>query len=210
MWYLCGRSTRISIRSSFFLIYINDISDNLISLCRLFADDTSFGYSETNADVIKQTISHDLSELSNWSKLWLMSFNPNKTEIMVFSNCDIHDDFIFTLDDQNIPIVKKHKHLGITLSDDAKWNDHVDSLLQSISKHVSVLRKLQYKINRNNLEKLYLVYIRPLFEYGCEIWDNCGVIYTEKLEKLQREALRIITGLPYYCSNERLYSETCI
>jgi hypothetical protein len=26
-----------------------------------------------------------------------------------------------------------------------------------------------------NLDKLYLVYIRPLFEYACELWDNVGL-----------------------------------
>jgi hypothetical protein len=36
-------------------------------------------------------------------------------------------------------------------------------------------RKLKYKLSRKNLEKLYLVYIRPIFEYACEVWDNCGV-----------------------------------
>ena len=29
---------------------------------------------------------------------------------------------------------------------------------------------------------MYLVYIRPLFEYACEVWDNCGIDYSDKLE----------------------------
>jgi hypothetical protein len=43
---------------------------------------------------------------------------------------------------------------------------------------------------------MYLVYIRPLFEYACEVWDNCGIGYSDKLEKLQLDAARIVTGLP--------------
>jgi hypothetical protein len=39
---------------------------------------------------------------------------------------------------------------------------------------------------------LYLVYIRPLFEYACEVWDNCGIGYSDKLEKLQLDAARIV------------------
>jgi hypothetical protein len=46
------------------------------------------------------------------------------------------------------------------------------------------------------LEKLYLVYIRPIFEYACEVWDNCGVGNSNKLDHLQLEAARIVTGLP--------------
>jgi hypothetical protein len=51
------------------------------------------------------------------------------------------------------------------------------------------MRKLKYRLSRQNLEKLYLVYILPIFE----IWDNCGVCYSTKLEKLQLDAARIVT-----------------
>jgi hypothetical protein len=37
-------------------------------------------------DQIKYVINHDLHELGDWSKRWLMSFNPDKTEIMLFKN----------------------------------------------------------------------------------------------------------------------------
>jgi hypothetical protein len=29
---------------------------------------------------------------------------------------------------------------------------------------------------------MYLVYIRPFFEDACEVWDNCGIGYSDKLE----------------------------
>ena len=70
------------------------------------------------------------------------------------------------------------------------------------------MRKLKYKLNRNKLEKLYLIYIRPIFEYACEVWDNCGVSNSSKLERLQLEAARIITGLPIFTNTEYLYRET--
>ena len=62
-----------------FLIYINDIREKLFSLSRLFADDTSFGYSSQNVVEIENIINHDLCELNTWSSKWLMSFNPDKT-----------------------------------------------------------------------------------------------------------------------------------
>jgi hypothetical protein len=70
-----------------------------------------------------------------------------------------------------------HKHLGITFSEEEKWNKHVENILKSVSKHICVLRKLKYKLNRKNLENLFLIYIRPIFEYACEVWDNCSVYF---------------------------------
>jgi hypothetical protein len=40
-------------------------------------------------------------------------------------------------------------------------------------------------------------------EYACEIWDNCGVSYSTKLEKLQLDAARIVTGLPIFTKTDK-------
>ena len=62
---------------------------------------------------------------------------------------------------------------------------------------------MKYRLSRTNLDKLYLVYIRPLFEYACELWDNCGIGNSQKLEQLQLEAARIATGLPIFTKTEK-------
>ena len=113
----------------------------------------------------------------------------------------------FSFNGQNIPIVNSHKHLGVTLSNDGKWNTHIDNIVTSAMKHINVMRKIKYKICRTTLEKLYLTYIRPILEYACEVWDNCGIVYTNKLENVQLEAARIITGLPIFTKKERIYEE---
>jgi hypothetical protein len=40
--------------------------------------------------------------------------------------------------------------------------------------------------------------------FACEVWDNCGVSNSCKLERLQLEAARIITGLPIFTNTEYL------
>jgi hypothetical protein len=42
-------------------------------------------------------------------------------------------------------------------------------------------------------------------EYACELWDGCCSRDADKLEQLQFEAPRIITGLPKFASKEYLY-----
>jgi hypothetical protein len=37
-------------------------------------------------------------------------------------------------------------------------------------------------------------------EYASEVWDNCGQINSDRLEKVQLEAARIVTGLPSFAS----------
>jgi len=103
-----------------FIMHSNDIAENLISLSRLFADDTSFSYSNRDESQIKTVIDHHLKELlDEWSKKWLMSLSTDKTEIMLFANTDI-PEFNFTFNGRTIPITNSHKHLGVTFSSDAK------------------------------------------------------------------------------------------
>ena len=68
----------------FFLVYVNDIADNLISISRLFADDTSIACSVSNINDIEGILNHDLQSMSAWSMQWLVSFNPLKTEAILF------------------------------------------------------------------------------------------------------------------------------
>ena len=55
---------------------------------------------------------------------------------------------------------------------------------------------------------LNLTFIRPVLEYAPEVWDNCGQINSDRLEKVQLEAARIVMGLPSFASIYSIYIET--
>ena len=52
----------------FFLVYINDIVEKLLSIVRLFADDTSLSCSSASMCDIEDILNHDLLVLSTWRK----------------------------------------------------------------------------------------------------------------------------------------------
>ena len=45
-------------------------------------------------------------------------------------------------------------------------------------------------------------------EFASEVWDNCGQTYSARLENVQLEAARIVTGLPSFASIHYIYIET--
>jgi hypothetical protein len=55
---------------------------------------------------------------------------------------------------------------------------------------------------------MYLTFIRPLLEYAVDVWDNCTLADSERLEKIQLEAARIVTGLTSYASILSINKET--
>jgi hypothetical protein len=110
-----------------FIIYINDIADKLTPLTRLFADDTSFTCSHSEGNEIQSIINHDLKKLDEWSKRWLMTFNPDNTVlIMLFANLE-HPKIYFTFEDNIISTIESDRHLDVTFSTDANWNAHIEN-----------------------------------------------------------------------------------
>ena len=58
-----------------FLLFINDIANDIQSLVRLFADDSSLIFSSTNPLEVEDRLNLDLQVLDNWAKQWLVDFN---------------------------------------------------------------------------------------------------------------------------------------
>ena len=69
-----------------FLCFIKDISDDFNGMTRLLADGISLSYSFANLNDVKHILNDVLTKLSAWAKKWLITFNPQKTEVMIISN----------------------------------------------------------------------------------------------------------------------------
>ena len=190
-----------------FLIYVNDIADSLLSLTRLFADDSSLFYSATSIDDIQGLINHDLVLLSRWAKQWLVTFNPSKTEAILFSLRNL--DFMPLLKFENtyVKFVENHKHLGLTLSYNGQWTDHINNIKSSAAKVLGIMRKLKFSLSRSALNQIYFSYLLPALEYASSVWDGCTAQNADTLNKVQNEAARIVTGLTRSFSLDKLFKE---
>ena len=60
-----------------FLTYINDLSNNLSSNAKLFADDTSLFLVVHDMNQSGINLNDDLGKKSNWTFQWKMSFIPD-------------------------------------------------------------------------------------------------------------------------------------
>ena len=191
-----------------FLLYINDIVKDIGSNIRLFADDTSLFLVVDNPNTTAETLNSDLEKITQWAKTWLVTFNPAKTESLLISRKVIQPVHppLYMLNEQ-IKEVHNHKHLGIYLSNDGTWHTHINYIKEKAWNRINIMRKLKFQLDRKSLEITYTSFIRPILEYGNEIWDNCTQYEKDSLEKIQTEAARIATGTTKLVSLENLYSE---
>ena len=114
---LSGVPQRSVLGPLLFLIYINDLNDNIISNVLQFADDTIF-FRKVNTDGDKQHLQNDLDILVKWSEQWQMLFNFGKCKCphTGHGNLDINYDMGDTVQGTT----EKEKDLGITISADMK------------------------------------------------------------------------------------------
>ena len=79
-----------------------------------------------------------------WTRQWPVTFNPLKTEAVLFTlkKINILPQLIF----DNIPInfVDSHKHLGVTFSSTGQWHTHIENIVLSATKILGIMRKLKY------------------------------------------------------------------
>ena len=121
-----------SVLGLLFLIYINDLSDGINSLCKIFADDTSLFSKVYDIPNSASKLNDDLEKISYGAYQWKMQFNrdPNKQANEVIfsrktsSNNLSHPPIKFNkIDFSECP---HQKHLGIFLDSKLDFNAHVD------------------------------------------------------------------------------------
>ena len=105
----------------FFLIYINDLTKDISSTNKLFADDTSIFSFVNDIDVSEHELSSDLRKIYMWAYHWKMSFNldvSKQAQEMIFSERTqklFHPTVLFN----NIPVRHSivQKHSGVYLDE---------------------------------------------------------------------------------------------
>ena len=191
-----------------FLIYVDDIVNDIDSQILLFADDASLFEIINDPETSFLRVNNDLEKLSNWASSWLVKFNPNKTKYMIFSKKLVKTDHPpLILNGRQIEKVSSHCQLGIVLHEGMQWNDHVNKICEKAGQRLSAMTRIANKIDNQTKLSIYLSFIRPTLEYGCAIFDNLSQEMAHTLESTQRRAALMITSAYKCTKNDNLLNE---
>ena len=195
-----------------FLIYINDLSGDLSSKAKLFADDTSLFSVTHDITTSANELNNDLKKISDWAFQWKMSFNPDpskQAQEVIFSrklkNVS-HPPLVFN--NVNVSSCKSQKHLGILLDARLTFEEHYKTILSKTNRTIGLLRKLQSLLPRAALITIYKAFVRPHLDYGDVLYDQAfNASFHEKLESIQYNACLALTGAIRGTSKEKIYQE---
>ena len=123
-----------------FSLYINDITTDIDSEIRLFADDcVCYREIKGTEDTVK--LQEDIDRLGCWARKWGMRFQPVKCNIMQITRKRIKKiNASYNLEGTVLDNVENIKYLGVTITNDLKWNTHVSNICTKANRTLGFLR----------------------------------------------------------------------
>ena len=193
-----------------FLLYINDLH-NCIKYCTTyhFADDTNLLNICDNYKILQKSLNQDLKLLNSWLTANKISLNEGKTELIFFRgpNTQIPNDIKIQLNGKRLLPSKEVKYLGVYLDENMNGNSHCLQLISKLNRANGMLAKARHFVPLNDLKNLYHAIFSSHLLYGCQIWTQKLLSVSDKIYRLQKSAMRIMTFSEFRAHSEPLFSQ---
>ena len=89
--------------------------------------------------------------------------------------------------------VDSYPYLGVTISSDLKWHNHISHITAKASRALGFVRRNVYNYCPSEVKSLaYTSLMRPQLEYASAAWNPYLVGDIQQLEKVQRRAARFV------------------
>ena len=211
--YLYSRTQRVSINGSlsqmvdidsgvpqgsvlgplFFIIFMNDLPDNIVnSSCYLFADD-----SKLLSLLTKPDLQIDIDHFTEWAHRNKMEYNIDKCKSITFSAKLASSDPLY-LNGSVVPTADSIKDLGIIITNNITWDNHIQKKLVAARKAYHFLkRSIPHSVSSSTKLMYYRLCVQSIILYGSQVWYP-SINYRRKLELFNKECLFWVTGLRNY------------
>ena len=195
-----------------FLIYINNLVSSLTSSYVIFADDLKlYACTSRQTSVAVPSalpgIQSDIDLLVSNASSWGLQMNVKKCAVLRFSR-HFHDLVppTYHLNGLAIPVVEKHKDLGVLIDNQLKFHDHIREVAHKASGLANSFLKSTVSRSPEFMLFLWTTHVRPVIEYGSCLWNTGYLTDISLLEKVQRKWTKQISGLENLSYPERLRS----
>jgi len=182
----------------------------------LFADDTSLlgtlcnfyiskPLNEADFKQLSDKINIELEKVQEWLNINKLSLNVKKTKYIIFKSIrqTWNPKLTLKLNHQILEQVENFCFLGLTINEKLSWKPHIQLISNKISRTIGVLNKMKRFLPGNILKIIYSSLILPRIYYCNLAWGH----KPERMIKLQKKAVRIISNSKYNAHTEPLNKE---
>ena len=178
----------------------------------MYADDTHIIWAGADLHLIQSSLSHDLEMLSKWLVSKRCTLNATKTEFMLIGSRQrlntLSDALELSTDNLPIEQVSPVKSLGIYIDEHLMWHYHINKLCKKIASAIGALERVKPFVPQSViLHSIYNSLVQSYFDYCSLVWGNCGETLSNKLQKLQNRAARVIISSSYDVDVDSLFHQ---
>ena len=179
-----------------FVVYINDLPEEISTMVRMFADDTKI-FVDVSNEVNRDALQDDIMRLSKWAKKWQLSFNVKKCKVMHIGVKNPNHEYTMEHDgkDRVLEITQVERDLGVHVDHKLKFSTHTEIQTNKANKILGLIRRSFTQLEAKSMCMLYKSLIRPLLEYGHSITYPRYEKDKKLIEGVQRRATKMITEL---------------
>ena len=182
-----------------FILFMNDLVPELPNGVQsaLYADDLVLWCSEEYDTTVRYRIQSALDMVVKWANEWCVTINREKTTPTLFTLSPKTQSVKLTMDDINIAMEDQQTYLGVTFDKRLTWKQHIITAEAKARRKLNIMRKLagtKWGANEKVLKSVYEGNVRTNLEYGSSAWMTAAKSHHQTLDKVQNQALRIITG----------------
>ncbi len=151
-------------------MYINDLPECITSTAHLFADDCLLYCIVSSAEDAAK-LQQDLTNLQKWEDDWLMSFNPDKCEVLRVTNKRNTYRATYSIDGQELKQVDSAKYLDVDHDAKLTWNSHIDRITKKANSTKAFLQRNTSCCPRKIKANCYTTFVCPSLEYTSSVWS---------------------------------------
>ena len=194
-----------------YLIYFTDIATVTSLEKLLFADDTTIWNKNDDIKELFDDTNKKLEVLSDWFAANQLSLNSAKTRYILFSQKEPPTEL--KIQGKEIKRVhekgdeKAFKLCGVFIDENLSWKYHVNHVKTKISKSLAYISTSKRSLTREVKILLYKALVESHLNYCMTIYGNAKVSTLEPLVKIQKKAIRIITGSKYNSHTTPLFAK---
>ena len=181
-----------------FILYISDVpldtGRNIQNTRGIkYVDDISI-YSTGQYNHQIEDLNRRLNDIYIWSNCWGVDFSVRKCKSITFHTSKSRPDYNRNLimGNSTLENVKIYKYLGMWLKYNLSFDVHIQKKIQTCNMEMNQLLTSVKKVQsgkRNFSRIFWRSKLRPILEYGCEIWSQDHDMI-EPVEKFQTKYVR--------------------
>ena len=168
----------------------------------MYVDDTNVTFSAAIVADLETQINSDLEHIDLWLKANKLSLNVAKTEFMIISSRQkLHslNDYTININVGGVQInqTNQSKSLGLIINENLSWKAHIHEISKKVSSGIGALKRVRPFVSLHTAIKVYKGLIKAHFDYCSAVWDGLSQQLSDKLQKQQNRAVRLITKSSY-------------